>query len=97
MGRAEASATSVRIPNTREGDQGIVEVQPSGMRGISLVSLTASEVAESDLANLREMSPEVAGSRFEEPPAPSAGPKSKGGSSGLVGEERVTSEVVVRI
>ena len=77
--------------------KGFVEVRPSGTRGISLVSLTASEIAESDLADLREMSPEVAGSRSEDPPAPSAGPKSKGGSSGLVGEERVTSEVVLRI
>ena len=90
-----------RASGSQEPEQkvtkGFVEVQPSGMRGISPVSLTASEIAESDLADLREMSPEVAGSRSEEPPAPSAGPKSKGGSSGLVGEERITSEVVLRI
>ena len=78
--------------------KGFVEVQPSGTRGISLVSLTASEIAESDLADLREMSPEVAGSRSgQRSHQPRQRDQEQRGLLRLVGDEKVTSEVVLRI
>ena len=69
--------------------KGFVEFQPSGARGISLVSLTGSETSDvGDLEEIRGVLPESA-------PTPTKGPKSV--SSGLTGHERITSETIVRI
>ena len=69
--------------------KGFVEFQPSGARGISLVSLTGSET--SDVGDLEE----IRGALPESAPTPTKGPKSV--SSGLTGHERITSETIVRI
>ena len=65
--------------------KGFVEFQPSGARGISLVSLTGSET--SDVGDLEE----IRGALPESAPTPTKGPKSV--SSGLTGHERITSEI----
>ena len=69
--------------------KGFVEFQPSGVRGISLVSLTGS--VTSDVGDLEE----IRGALPESAPTPTKGPKSV--SSGLTGHERITSETIVRI
>ena len=61
-----------------------VEIKPS--RGVTMVSLTASEA--SDLGDMEEV-PETT-------PPPSEAPRSRQ-SSGLTGAERVTSETIIRI
>ena len=61
-----------------------IEIKPS--RGVTMVSLTASEA--SDVGDMDAV-PESA-------PAPSEAPKSQL-SSGLTGAERVTSETIIRI
>ena len=65
-----------------------VEIQPQ--RGVTMVSLTGSEA--SDVGDMEE----IPGALPESAPTPSEGPKSRL-SSGLTGQERITSETIVRI
>ena len=65
-----------------------VEIQPQ--RGVTMVSLTGSEA--SDVGDMEE----IPGALPESAPTPSEGPKSRM-SSGLTGQERITSETIVRI
>ena len=65
-----------------------VEIQPQ--RGVTMVSLTGSEASDvGDMEEIPRALPESA-------PTPSEGPKSCM-SSGLTGQERITSETIVRI
>ena len=65
-----------------------IEIKPQ--RGVTMVSLTGSEA--SDVGDMEEIS----GALPESAPTPSEGPKSRL-SSGLTGQERITSETIVRI
>ena len=65
-----------------------VEIQPQ--RGVTMVSLTGLEA--SDVGDMEE----IPGALPESAPTPSEGPKSCT-SSGLTGQERITSETIVRI
>ena len=65
-----------------------IEIQPQ--RGVTMVSLTGSEA--SDVGDMEE----IPGALPESAPTPSEGPKSRM-SSGLTGQERITSETIVRI
>ena len=93
MGCTEASTTSIRIPSTRESDQGIC-----GSEAHRYARNLTHQPDRIGPCGLGEMSQELAESvRPKTPPVSSEGAKSKGASSGLVGDEKVTSEVVLRI